>query len=370
VQYYKEALQYYPKDPGILTGLAAIARRENNLALARALLLQAIEADPELLEPRVELAAVHLQIGHPDKVADVFAPLDVLQQRSPEVLALSARATTSNIRQHRTATAFEAALAEQAEHVPSLFALASMAEKNADLPLLEKYLGPLTRVASEEPLVLQLRARAASMTGQPAEAALFSERAYVQAPSRENFLQLVDHSAQAGRQTASRQMLRRWLEINPHDATVRVALAVNLEASGNLQDASVEYMRALETEPENLVALNNLAWMVRRENPDLALEYINRSTADIRHSPALLDTRAVIEHLNGQNVRALSAIEQAQELAPDNATIRYHKAMIVAALGEKEKALASLQELLTGDSGEFPERQEAEALLKSLKEAG
>jgi len=47
--------------------------------------------------------------------------------------------------------------------------------------------------------------------------------------------------------------------------------------------------------------------------------------------------------------------------------MRFHQAMIAAARGEKDHAIAILEELLARDGGAFPERAEAEKLLLSLK---
>ena len=80
----------------------------------------------------------------------------------------------------------------------------------------------------------------------------------------------------------------------------------------------------------------------------------------------MLDTLAVIEHLNGENRSAYRNIERALAGAPQNPSLRYHKAMIGASLGEKDQAIALLEELLADDAPAFPEQAEAESLLKKL----
>ena len=46
--------------------------------------------------------------------------------------------------------------------------------------------------------------------------------------------------------------------------------------------------------------------------------------------------------------------------------MRYHQAMIEAALGAREQAVATLEALLGEDAASFPERPEAEQLLEDL----
>ena len=151
-----------------------------------------------------------------------------------------------------------------------------------------------------------------------------------------------------------------------------IALANDLELEGNLSGAQVQYRAVLKEDPDNIMALNNLAWTLRLENSKKALEYIRRASDLAPDMPAILDTLAVIEHLNGDNTRAHRNIQRALEGAPGGLVMRYHKAMIEAALGETEQAIDSLEELLTNDAGEFLERAEAEKLLMRLRgyEAG
>ena len=54
-------------------------------------------------------------------------------------------------------------------------------------------------------------------------------------------------------------------------------------------------------------------------------------------------------------------------LAPENAAIRYHKAMIVAEQGKTAQAISSLEELLAEDPDDFPEKEQAMQLLQALK---
>lgn len=368
--HYKTALSEYPNEQMTLMHWAALESHLKNYDQAQLLLEQAIEADPEVLEPRLMLAAVHKQKNRPEKIAGLFAPLTKLQQRSPRVLAISAGTAASTIRKRKIRTSFERSFVENPDHIPSLFVLASLAEERGDQSQFERYLGPLTRLAPDEAQVLRLRSKAASLNEESEEAVALSQRAYLQEPSNRKLLELADRQARAGRKEQGRILMRRWLEMDPYDTAVRVALAANLESSVSVEEAKLQYTAVLEQEPENIIALNNMAWLLRFENPAGALELIRRAASNKRHSPALLDTRAVIEHLNGNHSNALMSIKIAVKLAPDNATIAYHQAMIVAGMGRTKRSIALLEKLISADHGEFPEKEEALKLLASLKPAG
>jgi Flp pilus assembly protein TadD len=84
-------------------------------------------------------------------------------------------------------------------------------------------------------------------------------------------------------------------------------------------------------------------------------------------NPAVLDTLAFIEHLNGDNESAQQNIQRALVGAPDEMSIRYHAAVIDAALGETKNAIGMLEALIADGTADFPERTEAEKLLTKLR---
>ena len=120
----------------------------------------------------------------------------------------------------------------------------------------------------------------------------------------------------------------------------------------NSRGAQAQYRAVLELEPDNINALNNLAWYLRLENPAKALDFARRASKIAPELPAVLDTLAVVEHLNGDNESARANIQRARAGAPEDLSMRYHEAMIEAALGETGKAIATLEELVAKDAGE------------------
>ena len=119
-----------------------------------------------------------------------------------------------------------------------------------------------------------------------------------------------------------------------------------------------------------MLALNNLAWMLRERQPRRSLAYIRRAARLMPQEPMVLDSRAVIEHLNGNSVQAALVIQQALKVDPDNPSLLYHQAMIRAAAGATEQARSQLEQVLAGHAEAFPEREEAVALLSSLQGGG
>ena len=158
-----------------------------------------------------------------------------------------------------------------------------------------------------------------------------------------------------------------WLAQHPQDTPVRMAYANALQLAGNFDAAGEQYAQVIENQPDNAIALNNQAWILRKTKPKQALIYA-RSAADLApDSPEVLDTLAVVEYLNGDFAKARRSIGRALKASPNHPSMLYHSAMIDAALNDTAGAQATLQKLLATEK-DFPEAPEARALLTRLSE--
>ena len=88
--------------------------------------------------------------------------------------------------------------------------------------------------------------------------------------------------------------------------------------------AANHYEQVISRQPNNIAALNNLAWLLREENPTRAIEMAGRARDLAPDNAAVLDTYGWILHLTGNHAEAKEVIERALALAPDNAEIRSH----------------------------------------------
>ncbi len=400
-RYYRTVLERDPDNLATLLQLAAIEAREKNAEAMVARLEQASKAHPTALEPRLRLAGYYIGTGSPDKVIPLFATLDELQKRSPSVLELtglaqlaqqenaSALATLQQLvnakpesaqyhfllamaagktgDEQKTRQELTEALRLDANHVPALLALGRLALRDGEKEQVEQYLATLVKLAPDSTDVLRLQALSEAQNGNAAGALVLAQRVFRQAPATQTILELTAYQRAAGNAGDARVALQQWIKDHPNDVAVRLALANDLELGSNSPGAQVQYLAVLELEPDNISALNNLAWSLRLENPKKALEYVQRAARLAPANPAVLDTLAVIQYHSGDHQSARQAIQGALAGAPGNPSMRYHQAMIDAALGEKDKAVALLQELLAKDAAGFPERAEAEKLLKSLE---
>ena len=96
-------------------------------------------------------------------------------------------------------------------------------------------------------------------------------------------------------------------------ANLHVQLGAVLDLENDSARAEEEYRAALKIEPDNVLALNNLAWLLalREHKGDEALKLINQALARVGPRGELLDTRAVVYLSQGRPREALADLSDA-----------------------------------------------------------
>lgn len=122
----------------------------------------------------------------------------------------------------------------------------------------------------------------------------------------------------------------------------------------------------LQRQPENVVALNNLAWVeLQLKRPDNALKLAEQATTLAPNQPPFMDTLAAVLSAKGEHAKAVELQSKVVALRPDDSTFRLNLAKIYIAAGDKTKAKVELDSLAKlGDK--FNGQAEVSALLKTL----
>ncbi|MGD2082752.1 MAG: tetratricopeptide repeat protein, partial [Chromatiales bacterium] len=125
----------------------------------------------------------------------------------------------------------------------------------------------------------------------------------------------------------------------------------------------------LARDPDNVPALNNLAWLLSARSPDEARGYAERAAELAPESPAVMDTLGLVllrQGDEGELDRARRLLIAAAAEMPDSPEVRFHLAMAWSRSGEVGKAAALLEPLLATEDA-FPGRADAASLLDRLK---
>ena len=197
-----------------------------------------------------------------------------------------------------------------------------------------------------------------------------AERAYREAlklEPRANAAAIRLHSALAagGKAGEADALAKKWLGDNPKDAGMRLYLGERALRERNNKAAFGLYNEAVALDPNNVVALNNLAWVAGELGDARAIGFAERAARLAPASPAVLDTYGMLLVAKGDTAKGLEVLEQVRKLAPDQPQLRINYARALIKAGRKDDARTELQALqkLPND---FPGKADIDGLLKSL----
>ena len=178
-------------------------------------------------------------------------------------------------------------------------------------------------------------------------------------------LALVKTLAATGDSAGMFDSLQEWRRVDPDNSLAAAALAEAYLRAGKDSEAVAEYQAQLKLQPDNVRALNNVAFLLMTRAPQEATEYAQRATRLEPNNANALDTLGQIQTGRGEFKDAIATYRRANQLAPRNPQIRYHLAVALAQSGEKQLARRELERLLAS-SPNFEGEADARALLSQL----
>jgi tetratricopeptide (TPR) repeat protein len=226
-------------------------------------------------------------------------------------------------------------------------------------------LAALPEANAMEPAVLVAKGRIALARDKPAEAESHLRNALDANPATMTLLWLSGAIAAQGRDDEVIMLLNDWLVDYPADVLVRNQLASTYLQLGQDQEAREQYQKIMEKVPDNVLVLNNLAWLLRDDDPQRALAYIERANGLAPDNPLVMDTYAMIQLGLSAKREALSLNQKALELMPNSPEILYHRALILHADGQSETAIPILETLV--GSTNVAQREQAQSLLADIQ---
>jgi predicted Zn-dependent protease len=191
------------------------------------------------------------------------------------------------------------------------------------------------------------------------------ERAHKIEPAGALLLRQYRALAELGRVEEGEKRLAAWLVNRPQDSGIRMVLAERLLNRNQYKAAADYYLVLNQSNPGNLVVLNNLAWALFQLKDSRALGFAEQALKLKPDNPAVMDTLGWLLVQQGHSGRGIQLLQQALSKMPDAAEIQYHLAAAYAKAGDRAHARQELKRLL--ESGrDFPQENLARDLLKQL----
>lgn len=208
-----------------------------------------------------------------------------------------------------------------------------------------------------------IRGYNAAAKGNYKDALLHYQSLHQLKPSSQSVIVIAELYGKLGQKDKAIGELKKWLETHKNDQPVGLYLA-NINLSGDKSQAISQYQTLVASNPNNVVALNNLAWALGEQGSVTdALKYAEQAYTLSPKVAPVIDTYGYLLLLSGHIPEALAKLQVAHDMQPNEPSISYHYALALKESGDVEQAKQILTAL---GSLDFPEKEKATALLKAL----
>jgi putative PEP-CTERM system TPR-repeat lipoprotein len=158
--------------------------------------------------------------------------------------------------------------------------------------------------------------------------------------------------ANGGKPTAADLAEDKWLQAHPKDVIVPGYLAEQALRKKDYKAAARQYQELVVRQPENVVFLNNLAWVAGELGDPKALSYAEKAATLAPGNPSVLDTLGMLLVKQGKVTQGLEKLQKAVQLAPNQSDLRLHLAEALIKAGDKVGARKELEALAaSGQTG-------------------
>lgn len=397
-----EGLQAQPGDLETLLNLAAVYRERGDMDAMASTLQRAVDANPKALEPRLILARYNFEQGRAADSVTLLAEVRDENDGDPRVHQLLVGAYLAIDQPSAAVNSSESLLQLLPDNFKALRLAAQAERANGDLKTAERHLSKSVELQPDnvdsrmqliEVFLLQnkleetaaqlallpegavpderlnmAKGRIAQRLGKLAEAETLFRRAYASKPETISLLFLSGALWQQDKAIEATGVMASWLGKNPRDRVILEQLGTYYVVLGRDSDAVKVYETLVDMEPEDAVALNNLAWSYRKIDSNQALTYVRKALEIVPGSGAIFDSLSMILFEKGTYNDALVANQKALDVSRENPQYLFHRAQILETSGDSEGALVLLEKLVTTDVN-FAGKADAVIMLARLKGA-
>ena len=362
--YFQQALNIDPKNTLTISNLARLAVSEKNYSLAAKYFSQAIDADPSLPEgfkgltsvyemqnkeqlalaelnklytkyrsqtstPAAVLAEYHLRKGNLDKAAQYLTDENIAVDNSNYTQSI---VTSISYAKYKS----EAAKSNWDNARKSLMEAISLTPNN------ERLISDLINleiVSQRYPEAEQLISQASTdfpNSAMPVLAQSDLLKAQGQTKQAQTLLwdtwQTTQYPAIAFALTQELkpgstkrvEVLEQWLIIQPNNTRALLLLATDKQAAGDATAATEYYRRIIKQSPNNLIALNNLAWLLFEAGDEQALSLSAQAYKIAPKNASVVDTYGWLNSQMGNKQLGIKLLKDAAALAPNDKAIAEH----------------------------------------------
>jgi putative PEP-CTERM system TPR-repeat lipoprotein len=400
IKRYKNILKQHPEHAGALMSLARITERQGDEPHALAYMEKAYELNPDNMAPGLFLIKYYLKQENSLKALSIARNLKDRAPKNPQVVKALGTVQAAN-KEYSSAiltfqslaklvpespeppfligktyletddlkTAkkhFEDSLKLKADYVPAQLALVDLELKTNDTKQALSIARNIQKQYPAQSLGYQVEGDIYARTKSYDKAIVLYKKAMEKSKTPELVIKLSNAYSKVGINKENYELLENWIKENPRDLRATLLLANIYQAANRNKKAIARYSQALELNPKNVIALNNIAWLYQVEKDPKALDYAERAYNLASNNPSVADTYGWLLVNAGKADKGLTILQQAVIQAPHLPEVRYHMAVAMHKAGHSNDARIELERLLN-NKVDFPEVKQAQQLLKEIQ---
>ena len=395
----KRYLSILKKNPGsidVMNSLARLAQRQGDSSNQIKWLQMARQADSNELFSRVALIEIYLKNENIAEAETILQELEKAHLKEPEVLAVKSRLLMEKKRFTEAAAVIsefidakpdmdigyylqaqnQLALSDKKAALSSIrkaysikpdvprniILLATVEQSNGNYDRAMKLAEEVIKVAPDSAVGYVLKGDTMLATQKDKQALASFDKAWSITKSRDIALRRFKVTRKIYSIEQAAPVLAGWLEREPDDTGVMLVLATAYITDKQNSKAVPYFEKLFELEPDNIIAVNNLAWLYGRVNDPRALALAEKAYSLQPDSPSIMDTYGWILLKNNKTAEALTMLKQAADKLPTVPEVQYHYAKALFSNGETAAARKILKPLI--ESGKsFDGRNDAKKML-------
>ena len=245
--------------------------------------------------------------------------------------------------------------------ITALLAL-DVRDKGAEAAL--KTVDELAKVPANKNALRGMKGNILMTANRPADAAEAFAAEYKLDPSSDLAARVGQAWAAAGKPDLGRPVMTDWLGKNPDDVNVLQMLGSVDLGNKRIADAELSLRKILDLQPNNIAALNNLAW-IDQQRGDKEAQSLAHKAYLLSPTPQIADTLGWILVNQGKPEVALMLLRQASQQLLTEPTVQFHYASALRAVGRNDEAASTLRPIVLGKK-DFDERDAAKRMLDEL----
>ena len=165
-------------------------------------------------------------------------------------------------------------------------------------------------------------------------------------PDRRYVARLAQFAISSGDSKKATTLYADWIGKNSEDVAMRRDYASLLLSAGDKAAARREFETVLKQAPQDVVALNNLGWILQKDDPARALSMVTQAARIAPRSAQVTDTLGWMKLQRQDRQGALPLLQRAHDLDVQNPEIGYHLAVALDANGKRAEAKTLLLSVL------------------------